>query len=161
VPASEPEPQPEPDPPAPAEPGPGAQDPPPAAAQTPLPTLTPEPIGPELGAQGPPVAPAIVKVRPELVVSAVTLGRQGRRLTVSGRAAAQALGALSLTLSARTARRTVTVVTGRRLSGGRFVVHLDLPRAARSFRSLRVRVRFAGSDRVWPGTASMVLVAAR
>jgi iron transport multicopper oxidase len=140
---------------APSAPGPDA------TAVLDAPALTPALIGPGLvGGQG--VVVPEPKVRADLTVLKATLGRDGRRVTVTGRANAQAAGALSVTLQARRAgRRTVTVTTSGRLARGRFTVRLDLPRSARTWRSLHVLVRFGGSDRAWAAAGSLVVVHGR
>jgi hypothetical protein len=124
-------------------------------ATDPLPSLVPAAIGPPLDAQ------SVPKPGPSLRIVRLRLDRPGRRLTIVGLASPKAAGALSLTLSAKVARRIVIVTTGRRLHGGRFVVHVTLPPGARAFRSLAVRARFAGSRSVAAGTSTMVLVRAR
>ncbi|HWH93856.1 MAG TPA: choice-of-anchor D domain-containing protein [Baekduia sp.] len=126
----------------------------------PPPTLVPlTPVAPDLAAQGP-VLPA--KVLSRLSVSKLRPSRDGRRLGISGRVVSAATGPISVTLSARVGRRTVTAVTGARLWGrSTYAITLVIPRAARSWRRLQVSVRFAGSSRVRPGTASMVLIRAR
>jgi hypothetical protein len=95
------------------------------------------------------------------MVAAAKVSRDGRRVTIVGRATDQAAGALSVVLAAKVPRRTLTVTTGGHLRGGRFTVRLDLPGAARPWRSLRISVRFPGSDRVWPGVGSLVVVRGR
>ncbi|MCW3001698.1 MAG: choice-of-anchor domain, partial [Conexibacter sp.] len=121
----------------------------------------PDPIGPELttGQSGPAVPD---RLRADVRVVRARVARDGRRLTIVGLASREAVGALSITVSARTTgRRTVTAVTGRRLLGGRFVVRLNLPRAARSWRRLTIAARFAGTDRVAPAVHTLVVVHAR
>jgi iron transport multicopper oxidase len=123
------------------------------------PALTPVAPGSPVSAQGT-VFPA--KVLPDFKVVRAVVARDGKRLTIVGLSNPLASGSLGLTVTARTtARRTSTVVTGRRVLGGRFVVHVTLPRAARRWRSLKVTARFAGNSRVWPGAATLVLVPAR
>jgi hypothetical protein len=110
--------------------------------------------------EGTPVFPP--KVRPGLLLSRAQVARDGRRLTIVGLVNPLAAGSLGLTVTARTtAKRTATLVTGRTVRGGRFVVHVTLPRAARRWRSLKISARFAGNSRVWPGAATLVLVPAR
>lgn len=125
----------------------------------PPPALTPVAPGDGLSGQGA-VLPS--KIRSGLVVSRARVARDGRRLTVVGLSSPLAVGALGITVAARTgAKRMVTVVTARSLRGGRFVVHLNLPRAARTWRSLKITARFAGNTRVLPGSHTLVLVPAR
>jgi hypothetical protein len=104
---------------------------------------------------------AAPKVRADLTVLQARLWRDGRHVTVVGRADARASGALSVTLQARVGRRTVTVTTGGRLARGRFTVRLALPRNARTWRSLHIQVRFGGSDRAWAAAGSLVVVHGR
>jgi hypothetical protein len=117
------------------------------------------PLGP-VGGQGGRVLP--VKVRPDLHVTRVQPSADGRRVAVRGRAARAVSGPVSITLSARVGRRTVTAVASTRLRGrSTYAFTLALPRAARAWKRLQVTVRFGGSATVWPGAGTKVLVRGR
>jgi iron transport multicopper oxidase len=137
--------------------GPGAPD---AGAPPPVPGLTPVPIGPGLTGQD--VQATAPKLGPGLKLASVRLARDKRRLTVVGLSSPLAIGSLSITVSAQiTTTKTVTIVTGRRLRGGRFVVHVNLPSTARSWRALKVSARFGGNARVAAGSSTRTLTRAR
>jgi hypothetical protein len=125
-----------------------------------VPGLTPVPIG--AGLTGQDVRAPGAKVDPRLVITRVAVARDRRRLTVVGLSSPQATGALSLAVSAQiTTRKTVTTVTGRRLRGGRFVIHVNLPSKARGWRALKVSARFGGNARVAAGSSTRILGRAR
>jgi iron transport multicopper oxidase len=129
-----------------------------AGAPPPVPGLTPIPIGNELTGQDTRAA----KRDPGLRLARLRLARDGRRLTVVGLSSRLAIGSLSLAVSARiTTSKTVTLVTGRRLRGGRFVVHVNLPSKARRWRALKVSAAFGGNARVAAGRSTRTLMRAR
>jgi hypothetical protein len=95
-------------------------------------------------------------------VSKVTPSRDWRKLTVRGHAAAAASGNVTIALAARVGRRNIALTKHARLPGrSTFAFSVTLPKAARTFSRLKITVRFAGTARVAPGSASMTLVRAR
>ena len=94
-------------------------------------------------------------------MTGATASPGGRRLAIGVRAATPASGPLTVAVDARLTGRTVRVTTARRLRGGTLLLHVDLPRGAGAWRSLRITARFAGSDRVGPATAWLVVVRGR
>jgi hypothetical protein len=126
---------------------------PPAPPQAPVAALVA--AGPELASQatGP-----LVRLRPRLTLARPRFARGDAGVRLAGRAAPQAAGALGITLTARVGGRTRFLVTSIPLRGGRFAVTLALPRALRGWTRLRIEVRFAGSDGVWPGRTGLVVV---
>ncbi|MET0603818.1 MAG: choice-of-anchor D domain-containing protein [Baekduia sp.] len=135
-------------------------DPPP---QPPVPvvvTPTPE-LGSGVTALSRPTL-IVEKLRPALTVSKAQPSRDGRELVIRGRVSAAAVGPLRVSLSARIGRKTVTTTSRLRLRGrSTYTITMVIPKAARTWRRLQIQARFAGSDRVWPGTGSLVLVRAR
>jgi hypothetical protein len=131
--------------------------------------VTPGPIAPDPapGLPGLDTAlsrPALIveKLQPELSVTKVQPSRDGRKVTIRGRISAAAIGPLSLKLSARVGRRTVTKSTRLRLRArSTYTTTMVLPKAARTWTRLQVFARFPGSDRVWSGAGSLTLVRAR
>jgi iron transport multicopper oxidase len=135
--------------------------------------VTPTPIVPGPIAPNPPgllgldVAlsrPVLIvqKLRPGLSVTRAQLSRDGRKVVIRGRVSAAAFGPLSVQLSARTGRRTVTKSTSLRLRGRpTYTTTMVLPRTARRWTRLQIVARFGGSDRVWSGAGSLTLVRAR
>ena len=104
----------------------------------------------------------VEKLRPALTVSKAQPSRDGRKLVTRGRVSAAAVGPLSVSVSARIGRKTVTTTSRLRLRGrSTYTITMVIPKAARTWRRLQIQARFAGSDRVWPGTGSLVLVRAR
>jgi iron transport multicopper oxidase len=161
------QPRPEPEPESDPQPGPQPQPVQDANSSAPLdpalilqpPALTPVVPAAPVSAQDT-VFPA--RAIPDLRVVRAVVARDGRRLTIVGLSNQLAAGPVGITVTARsTARRTATIVTGRWMLGGRFVVHLNLPPAARRWRSLTVQARFAGNRRVSPGIHTLVVVRAR
>ncbi|MES1192985.1 MAG: choice-of-anchor D domain-containing protein, partial [Solirubrobacterales bacterium] len=107
---------------------------------TPVPPVTPVPIvadpmpplvAPEIAQSRP--ALIVQKLRPDLSVTKAQLSRDGRKVIVRGRVSAAAIGRLSLKLSARVGRRTVTKTSSLRLRGrSTYTITMVLPKAARS-----------------------------
>jgi hypothetical protein len=131
---------------------------------TPVP-LAPEPapglFGPEVTALSRPQL-IVQKLRPGLSVTKAQLSRDGRKVTVRGRVSAAAIGPLSIQLSARVGRRTVTTSSSLRLHGRpTYTITVALPKAARAWTRLQIVARFPGSDRVWSGAGSLTVVRAR
>ena len=127
--------------------------------------LAPDPVagllGPGVNALSRPEL-IVEKLRPGLSVTKAQLSRDGRKVTIRGRVSTAALGPLSVKLSARVGRKTVTKRTNLRLRGHTtYSITVALPKAARSWKRLRITARFGGSDRVWSGTGSLTVVRAR
>jgi hypothetical protein len=116
---------------------------------------------PDVGGESRPVL-AVSKLRPGLSVTKALPSRDRRKLTVRGRVTTAATGPLSIRLRARAGRKTVTVLSSLRLRGhSTYTITLVLPKAARSWSRLEILARFAGSDRVWPGAGTLVVVRGR
>jgi hypothetical protein len=122
----------------------------------------PDPLpAPDVTGQSRPVL-IVSKLRPGLSVTKALLSRDGRKLTVRGRVTAAATGPLSIRVHARAGRKTVTVLSTLGLRGhSTYTITLLLPKAARAWTRLEIRASFAGSDRVWAGTGSLVVVRGR
>jgi iron transport multicopper oxidase len=108
--------------------------------------------------------PALIvqKLRPDLSVTKAQLSRDGRKVTIRGRVSAAAIGRLSVKLSARVGRRTVTKSSSVRLRGrSTYTITMVLPKAARSWTRMQIVARFPGSARVWSGVGSLAVVRAR
>ncbi len=147
--------------PGPVDPGPvdpGPVDPGPIA---PEPEPVPTPIGPVVFGLGRPEL-IVEKLRPALSVSKAQPSRDGRKLVIRGRVTAAAIGPLSVRLTARIGHKTVATTTRLRLRGrSTYTITMVIPKAARAWTRLQIQAHFPGSDRVWPGTGSLVLVRGR
>jgi iron transport multicopper oxidase len=133
-----------------------------AAELPPTPAPPNAPAAPLIGVDGQgPVIPA--RVKPDLHVSKLAPSRDGRTLAVRGRVAKLASGPVAVTVRAKVGRKTVTVATSARLPAGRstYAFSVTVPKAMRKWSRIQVTLRYAGSTRVWPGSASMALVRAR
>ncbi|MCW2995052.1 MAG: legume lectin beta domain protein [Conexibacter sp.] len=148
--------------PTPVDPVPVAPTPPVTAVVPSTPELTPAPVGPDVSAQSRPTV-TVTKLRPDLAVAKARLSRDGRKLTVRSRVSSSATGSLSVRVQARVGHKTVTTLTSLRLRAGHasYTITLVLPKAARAWTRLEILARFPGSDRVWPGTGSLVLLRGR
>jgi hypothetical protein len=150
--------------PTPVDPGPVDPTPADPAPVTPGP-LAPDPaaglFGPNVNALSRPEL-IVQKLRPDLSVTKAQLSSDGRKVTIGGRVTTAAIGPLSVKLSARVGRKTVTKSASLRLRGrATYSVTLVLPKAARSWTRLQIVARFGGSDRVWSGAGSLTVVRAR
>ncbi|HEV7496231.1 choice-of-anchor D domain-containing protein [Baekduia sp.] len=149
--------------PATQEPEPEPEPPPVVGPVPPVPDVAPMPpgLGPEVTALSRPEL-IVEKLRPALSVTKAQLSRDGRKLVIRGRVTAAAVGPLSVQLSARAGRRTVTSSASLRLRGhATYTITMVLPKAARRWTRLQIVAHFPGSERVWPGTGSLVLVRGR
>jgi iron transport multicopper oxidase len=123
-------------------------------APVPAPGVAPPPVV----AQASPAA----RVKPGLTLSRPRPSRDGRTLAIRGRVARAARGRLAVRLTARVGRKTITSVASVALRGtSTYAATLKLPRTARAWTRLEVRVAFAGSAGVWPGVGGYVLVRPR
>jgi hypothetical protein len=140
---------------------PAAQDPAPEAP-APIVVPTPNPLpAPDVNAESRP-ALIVSRLRPDLTVTKVQPSRDGRTVVVRGRVTSAATGPLSIRLKARVGRKTVTAFSSLALRGhSTYTITLLLPKAARAWTRLEIQARFPGSDRVWPGAGSLVLVRGR
>jgi hypothetical protein len=131
--------------------------------------VTPGPLAPDPtpGLPGLEIAlsrPVLIvqKLRPDLSVTKAQPSRDGRKVTIRGRISTAATGPLSVKLSARVGRRTVSTSTSLRLRGrSTYTITMVLPKVARTWTRLQIVAHFPGSDRVWPGAGSLTVVRAR
>jgi hypothetical protein len=123
--------------------------------------LTPPSLDPEVTGESRPTL-IVEKLRPGLSVTKAQLSRDGRKLAIHGRVTSAATGPLSIRVQARVGHKTVTTFARLGLrSHATYAITLLLPKAARSWTRLEIQARFAGSERVWPGTGSLAIVRGR
>jgi hypothetical protein len=140
---------------------PGPVTPTPVTPGPVVPDPTSPPLGPEVNGVGRPEL-IVQRLRPGLSVTKAQLSRDGRKLVISGRITAAAVGPLSVKISARVGHKTITKTSSLRLRARpAYTITVVLPKAARAWTRLQIVARFAGNDRVWPGTGSLTLIRAR